>query len=432
MMRTRPFIISLVLVGGLICGSSDPLAGQSKNSSRKAKAPAKTKKDQAKPPMTIDDMQKEQARLRAEAEKAEKKVKESVKKETLTLADISALEQKISQKRRAIRQLQEQEKQLTEDIREAQSSIGDLEQQLEALKSHYARYVRSVYKYGRVYDVELLFSAKSINQLYIRIAYLKRFSEQRAKDLQNVVVNKTGLEKENKALEETLDRKHRLLATRTEEETSLKGDISKRRKMLATIRKDKNFYAAQARELKEAASKVDNIIVALIKAEAERKAAAERAKEKPGTVTSPTPVPAAGAGGVFASQRGKLRWPVTLGTIAAKFGNQVHPVLKTIRENTGIDIKVNPGSDVLSVADGEVSIMTFIPGFGNIVILSHGDGYRTVYGHLSEINVSESQRVRAGDVIAKSGDSAGESTLHFEIWKDRDKQNPEYWLAKQR
>lgn len=430
-MHKRPFIIVLVLLGALACVSSGSLVGQSKKSSRQAKPPAKTRQEPAKSPMTIDEMQKEQARLRAEAEKAEKKVKESVKKETLTLADISALEQKISQKRRAIRQLQEQEKQLTGDIREAQSSIGDLEQQLESLKNHYARYVRSVYKYGRVYDLELLFSSNSINQLYIRIEYLKRFSEQRAKDLRNVVLNKTGLEKENKALEESLSRKHQLLAARTDEEASLKGDISKRRKMLATIRKDKNFYTAQARELKEAASKVDNIIAELIRAEADRKAAAERAKEKPGTVTRPTPVPA-GAGGVFASQRGKLRWPVTLGTIAAKFGNQVHPVLKTIRENTGIDIKVNPGSDVLSVADGEVSIMTFIPGFGNIVILSHGDGYRTVYGHLSEINVSESQRVRAGDVIAKSGDSAGESTLHFEIWRDRDKQNPEYWLAKQR
>ena len=93
---------------------------------------------------------------------------------------------------------------------------------------------------------------------------------------------------------------------------------------------------------------------------------------------------------------------------------------------------VSSGSSVLSVADGEVSILTFIPGFGNIVILSHGDGYRTVYAHLSEIGVSESQKVKAGEVIARSGDSVDGSILHFEIWKDRELQNPELWLAKQR
>ena len=138
---------------------------------------------------------------------------------------------------------------------------------------------------------------------------------------------------------------------------------------------------------------------------------------------------------MFASHQGKLPWPVEPDkkpVIASKFGPQKHPVLKTISENTGIDIQVASGSNVLAVADGEVSILTFIPGFGNTLILNNYDGYRTIYAHLSEITVVESQRVKAGEKIAKSGDSVDKPILHFEIWFGKEKQNPELWLAKLR
>jgi murein DD-endopeptidase MepM/ murein hydrolase activator NlpD len=205
--------------------------------------------------------------------------------------------------------------------------------------------------------------------------------------------------------------------------------------MLASIRKDKNFYREQADEKRAAADKLKNIITELINKENERKereVAAERERAKAGGAARPTPAPEAASPGTFAAQHGKLRWPVSSGTIAASFGNQVHPILKTVRENTGIDIGVRPGSDVRAVADGRVSIVTFIPGLGNIVILTHSDGYRTIYADLSEVNVAENQKVAGGETIAKSGISVDGEILHFEIWKDREKQNPELWLAKQR
>jgi septal ring factor EnvC (AmiA/AmiB activator) len=408
-------------------------SNQKAESPQKAKSSQKAKSDKDKHPASVSDMQKEQSRLRAEAAAAEREFNKKVDQEKSTLANINKLEQQINSKRKSIRKLQEQEEQLTGEIRNAHSSIGDLEQQLEILKGQYARYVQSVYKNGRVYDLELLFSSKSVNQLSIRIEYLRRFSEQRAKDLKDVVSKKNDLEHENKRLEANLQDQQRLLARRTSEESSLKDDVTKRQKMLSSIRKDKNFYKEQWAEKRAAADKLDEIIAELINEENERKereAAAERERTKAGG--APRPTPEAAAPGTFAAQHGKLRWPVSTGIIAAKFGNQVHPVLKTVRENTGIDIGVKPGSDVKAVADGRVSIVTFIPGLGNIVILTHSDGYRSIYADLSEVSVAENQKVTAGDTIAKSGVSVDGEILHFEIWKDREKQNPELWLAKQR
>lgn len=383
----------------------------------------------------ISKKEKELANLRREIDANEKKLSESEKKERTTLGHIDNLERQANLIRRLIKKLREQEQQLAGDIQEARSSIEDLEQQLESLKTHFAKYVRSVYKYGRVYDVELLFSSKSINQLYIRIEYMKRFSEQRAKDLQDVVRKKDDLEAQNERLQVNLQHERRLLAEKTGEESSLKEKVSQRQQILASIRKDKRKYQQALKEAAQGVKDIEKYIADLIEKDRlrkEREAAAARDRERTTATVKPAPMPEVTVTRPFVSHKGKLRWPVSAGTIASRFGNQVHPVLKTVRENTGVDIKVRSGSNVLAVADGEVSILTFIPGFGNTVILNHYGGYRTVYAHLSEITVVESQKVKAGELIAKSGESVEGSILHFEIWKEREKQNPEFWLAKQR
>jgi murein DD-endopeptidase MepM/ murein hydrolase activator NlpD len=135
--------------------------------------------------------------------------------------------------------------------------------------------------------------------------------------------------------------------------------------------------------------------------------------------------------GDFAARRGKLRWPVSEGLIVAHFGTQRHPTLKTITQNTGIDIAVKAGTPVNAIAEGEVATIWWLPSFGNLVIINHYSGYRTVYAHLADIKVVEGQHVKEGDIIAESGESVDGPRLHFEIWKDREKQNPENWLNRQ-
>jgi septal ring factor EnvC (AmiA/AmiB activator) len=368
--------------------------------------------------------------LRKEIQTYEKKLRESEKKEKVTLEHLDNLERQSMLIRRLIQKLREEEKQITGEINAAKSSIADLERQLDFLKQHYAAYVRSVYTKSRVYDVELFFSSNSINQLSIRIAYLKRFSEQRAKDLRAIVEKKTTLEQQNEQLQEALTAERALLAEKTKEERMLSRKASQRKTVLSKIRSDKQLFQRELTRKMHAAREVEKMIADLIERERLRKEKeAAAARERLGARTPP---PAAEPAGTFEQKRGKLRWPVSGGAIASRFGRQVHPVLKTVTQNTGIDIAVAPGSDVVAVAEGEVSVLSFIPGFGNVLILNHYNGYRTVYAHLSDIAVVETERVNEGQMIAKSGDSPAGSVLHFEIWKDREKQDPEWWLAKQR
>ena len=392
----------------------------------------------------ITKKERELQKLRNEIGAYEAKLRDSEKRERSTLERLDDLEQQAVLIKQLVEKLKDEEGQLTKEIGLAKGSIEELERQLQFLKTHYAGYVRSVYKNGRVYDLELLFSSRSINQMYIRIEYLKKFSDQRAEDLRRIVQKKNEVERQDNQLQESLKEERRLLAEKTREESNLKRKTNQRQQVLRQIRKDKKVYRQELTRKTAALKKIEQLIADLIEkerlrreeAKKKREAAAarerERKKEKLATTSVPeTPVLDIEPTGTFAQRKGRLRWPVASGVIASRFGNQTHPVLKTVTQNSGVDISVKVGTNVAAVAEGEVSILSFIPGYGNVVILNHYDGFRTVYAHLSEVSVVEAQKVGEGDVIGKSGDTIAGSVLHFEIWREREKQNPELWLARQ-
>jgi len=389
----------------------------------------------------ITKQERELEKLRNDIASFERRLRDSEKKERSTLEHLDDLEQQSALIRQLVRKLREEEKKITRDIETARESIDALEQQLQSLKSHYAGYVRSVYKNGRVYDLELLFSSNSINQLSIRIEYLRRFSAQRATDLKRIVGKKTELEAQNENLQQTLKDERALLTEKTKEERSLKSKVNQRQRVLSNIRKDKKTFRQELARKTAAVKRIEQLIADLIEKERKRREELRRkreeaaAKERAALAAaggSPAPVVEIEPTGTFGQKKGRLRWPVSSGAIASRFGKQTHPVLKTVTENSGIDISVNIGSEVVAVAEGEVSLLSFIPGYGSVVILNHYNGYRTVYAHMSDINVIEAQRIREGDVIGKSGDSIAGSLLHFEVWLEREKMDPESWLARRR
>jgi murein DD-endopeptidase MepM/ murein hydrolase activator NlpD len=115
-----------------------------------------------------------------------------------------------------------------------------------------------------------------------------------------------------------------------------------------------------------------------------------------------------------------------------KFGTQRNPELKTTTENPGIDIETNPKTPVRTVLNGIVTTITFIRGYGTTIIIDHGGGYYTVYTHVTDLQVHEDGEVKTMDIIAYTGDKdvVNGTKLHFEIWGNQQKLNPEEWLVK--
>jgi murein hydrolase activator len=377
--------------------------------------------------------------LRKEIEQYEQRIRDSEQKEKVTLERIDDYDHQTNLLKSLLAQLGDEESHLRGTIEVTSSNIDSLERQLSFLKSHYAKYVVSVYKFGRVYDFETLLSSNSVNQLYIRIQYLKRFSEQRQRDLGKMVDRKTLLEHQQRYLQESLTTERTIISEKQHEQVALHQKVGKRKQALLDIRKDKSVFRKELIRKTRAAEQLNKLIADLIEQEQIRKEReARQARERTlehekqkGTKYEELPAeppPTA----EFKNKRGSLPWPVSLGNVVAQFGDQVHPVLKTVTQNTGIDISVAHGTPIKAVAEAEVSMIHWLPSYGNLIILNHFGGYRTVYAHLSDISVSEGQRVKEGTVIAKSGDSVTGNLLHFELWKEKVKQDPEAWLAHRR
>ena len=122
--------------------------------------------------------------------------------------------------------------------------------------------------------------------------------------------------------------------------------------------------------------------------------------------------------------KGKLNWPVE-GKVIKSFGPQWNPRLNTTLDNPGIDISARAALPVKSVFDGYVSTVTFIAGYGTTVIIDHNNSYYTVFTHIENLIITENMNIREGQNI---GYVSNDNIIHFEIWGNNQKLNPEKWL----
>ncbi|MCS6807372.1 MAG: peptidoglycan DD-metalloendopeptidase family protein [Bacteroidota bacterium] len=127
-------------------------------------------------------------------------------------------------------------------------------------------------------------------------------------------------------------------------------------------------------------------------------------------------------------RRHSLLWPVEGRTVLHKFGRYTNRTTGTLIENLGIAIAAQSGSSVRAVERGVVSLVNWLPGYGLVVIIDHGNTFRTVYANLALVSVQAGQNVQRGTILGRSGRAIDGEYVHFELWHDRNKLNPELWL----
>ena len=138
------------------------------------------------------------------------------------------------------------------------------------------------------------------------------------------------------------------------------------------------------------------------------------------------------SGGGNANATGSFLWPVASYVyVSSRFGLRVHPITGEKKSHTGIDIASNQGTAVYASDGGSVTLAGWNGGYGNCIMIDHGNGYVTLYGHLSSISVSVGQTVSQGATIGAVG-STGNSTgphLHFEVLKNGTRIDPEQFFS---
>jgi murein hydrolase activator len=339
--------------------------------------------------------------------------------ETQELGKLHKAERQLNMTRKRLTLLQRRRKNLDQqlagtrvDLERSMLSLGQRREQL-------ARRVRNIYKYGSARELEFLLSPRSFGQLLARWDYLVLLAEQDRLLLEDVRQRKEEVEANQQRLTINLNEIQRTAKRTTAENERLDGLRREKESSVLAIQTQRKNYEAAAAELDRTARAIQRLLQTL---ESNRKAETGRAKAE-----GRTPQPYSGD---FGKAEGSLDWPLR-GSLVGHFGPETHPKWGTVTPNNGIDIQASIGTPVRAVARGRVEYTSEDYGtYGQMIILNHGDGYFTLYGHLSEINVSVGQEIEAGATIARSGDSGSLKgpILHFEVRKGGSPLDPEHWL----
>ena len=344
-----------------------------------------------------------------------------------------------------INKLRKEEASQQKEINGLSKQIKSIEDETKVIRDNYAKYVIALYKKGSYNELESIVNAKSFHQAVVRIQYLRKFSERRKEDLEKLKTRKKELTQIKTKLEAEKKVKAKLVSEKKTDEFQLNTKLEERKKVLASIKKDKEQLQTTLTAKRRSQEQIRLLIAKLVD-EAERKRKEEELKRqqmlasKEGKILNEETLNEASSSDYdyslstskfssFSDLKGDMIWPLHNGKIVKGFGKTRNEDLNTVTLNYGVDISAQNDLNVRCVADGVVSAIDWLPGYGSVIIISHQGEYRTVYSHLSEIFVEEGDEVKTGKVIAKIGESVEGKVLHFEIWSSRENINPENWLA---
>ncbi len=356
-------------------------------------------------------------------EEAEKILNKTSKKKASSLGELRALNKQIESRQIIINSIKKELKLASEEIEESQVVIISLETDLKKLKEEYGAMVYASYKTMDSYDkLSFVFSSQDFNQFLMRIKYLEQYTDARKSQVKLINQVRDQLIQNKVNLEGNISEKQTLLEDEEKEKDKLQSLKKKQSILVSDLQKQEKKLKSDIDKYKLDIQKLDKLIADLVKKEIE--------SEK-GTLKNIS-VDLQKLSSSFEGNKNNLPWPVTSGFISEKFGTNQHPVLKRVKvPNNGVNIQTNQNEKVKAVFDGKVKSVAIIPGeFKYVVIIQHGE-YFTVYARMKEVYVKTGQEVKTNQVIGEVNTGKdGDTEIHFEVWKNTSKLNPEFWLAK--
>ncbi|HEX5112949.1 MAG TPA: peptidoglycan DD-metalloendopeptidase family protein [Saprospiraceae bacterium] len=365
------------------------------------------------------DLEAQRKALEAQIKSTTEVLEKTQKNKNKSLSQLKALNAQIKQREALlstinseIRAVDQQTNAQLKSKKEAEEDISDYESRLSyALRS---AFIRSQLQPDWIY----LLSSSSLSQLMIRWVYLRQYKNYVTRQLTALAVKREQHKALIAALKENKEEKTELLITEQKHKNEIQHEQKSKEAVVKDLSKQEKKLKNQLADTQAKKKKLDDEIARLIRDEGNKMNTAGL-KEAPATKA---------LNSQFASNKGKLPWPVSKGLITDRFGTHPHPLLKGVTiQNNGIDIQGEPGGSVKSLFNGTVSSVTKIPGYDYMVLVRHGL-YFTVYSKLTDVSVKKGDEVTTGQVLGHL--SSDEPELHLEIWQDKNKLDPEAWIKK--
>ncbi len=300
-----------------------------------------------------------------------------------------------------------------------EKQIDSLQQKIKALQKIFRHQAIFAYKYQRGKQFDWLLGAANFNDVFIKYHYFKKVSSAERSIFDQLQQSRSRVNEKENRLQQEIRVTEEYLASATREEQNLNSRRKNQSRVILKIRQNKSLASQALQEKKESYQKLKNLLASLEKGRNQRQLRVD------------TQIKWDKLSGNFARNKGKMNWPVQ-GKLLHGFGRYKNPELNTVLNNTGIDIQIARGSEVRCIFPGVISLITYMSGFGNMVIVDHNDGYYTVYAHLDEVLVRAGEFIEGGGRVGLAGESGSLEgpKLHFEIYGKDQALNPLGWLKK--
>lgn len=367
------------------------------------------------------DTERRMAELQQQIEADQRRLSQTAEAERATMATLESLDRQIALRTELIKNYRRRISQIASESDSLRASMSTLEGELSRLRQQYERRALHAYKYGRMHDLALILAARSINQMLIRVNYLRRFAQQRRAKLHTIAATGEALKQRRAELERMQARNQQLLVDAQAEQRRLEQDQQQRRTVIAGLRAQRvniqNELDARRAALQQLSSRLTEL--------AETATTRRRVREAADPEASASFVELSGS---FLQNRGRLPWPAD-GVVREPFGDRIDPVYGTRTPNPGMLIDTPASAEVHAVFDGQVVEVSVLPDFGTYVAIEHGD-YQSIYSNFSVTYVREGERVRAGQVIGRAGTDAEPRgrALFFGLFTDKRFIDPQPWL----
>jgi len=373
-------------------------------------APPPAKADDAD---TNDEKHRAAEALRRRISRQEKTVAATARKETLVLDRLERAARALADTRRRLGQLRDEINGLERRIEEASQASQALEEKTRQEAEYVRRRLVALYKLGRYGNLQLLASAQSISELQRRQRALTAILEYDRRTLADYDRKATLLADLGADLARSRERKQALLLEAEAARQAAAREEDEKRRLLEKIRSEKSLELAALTDLKQAALELNRAMAGL-------------QPQEPPSAALPS-------GGVtpFEDSKGLLKLPVS-GKIKSFYGAYQHPTFKVTNFNGGIDIEAVQGEPVVAVWQGVVVFSGWFRGYGNLIIVDHGDSYHTLYAHLADRFKQKGELVEKGEVIGTVGETGPvkDPGLHFEVRHHGKAVDPLEWIRK--
>lgn len=367
----------------------------------------------------LTSAKKQLQEIRSEINQLQTELNQTEEKLESELSNAENLDKQINLVQKALSLLKKEINKKTANIAFINGQMDVLKKQIAALQEVFSKQILFAYKHQKGKQLAWILGSESFHQAMIRYLYFNKISEQARSYYDRLAQKKTELSNLQVKLQIELKEQRNLATDKEKEQDELGTKQASREKIINKIIQNKTLLAKAIDEKRRNYKELEKLIAELERQKPERNLSAEDQTrwEK--------------LSGDFDKNKGKLNWPV-IGKVIHQFGKYENPQLKTVLSNTGIDIRAEKGTEIRCVFPGIVSLITYMSGFGNTVIVDHNNGYYTVYTHMDEVQVSKFQFIESGEVIGVVGTSGSleGAMLHFEIYGNNTPLDPLSWLKR--